>query len=56
MLDEVQAVQRLIDKLPKDSQQRVEVVAQVLRDLLDADNPKRENELAFTLVVAERFG
>lgn len=44
---------KLISKLPPDSQKRVFVTAQILRDLLANDDDKRESELAFTLVMAE---
>lgn len=42
---------RLIGNLPPDSQARVWVIAQVLRDLIEASG--MEAELAFTLVLAE---
>jgi hypothetical protein len=45
-------VMRLISKLPPDSQKRVFVTAQILRDMLDRDDENRESELAFTLVMA----
>ena len=44
-------VMRLIAKLPADSQKRVWVIAQVLRELIDKSG--EEAELAFTLVIAE---
>ncbi len=46
-------VMRLISRLPADSRRRVMVTAQILRDLLAADDEHRESELAFTLVMAE---
>lgn len=42
----------MIAALPPDCQRRVEVVANILRDLLAAD-VSGEVELAFTLVLAE---
>jgi hypothetical protein len=42
---------RLIGKLPPDSQERVWVIAQILRELIEKSG--EEAELAFTLVMAE---
>jgi hypothetical protein len=44
-------VLRLIAKLPADSQRRVWVMAQILRELIEKSG--EEAELAFTLVLAE---
>jgi hypothetical protein len=46
-------VMRMISELPPESQRRVFVTAQILRDLLERDDDNRESELAFTLVMCE---
>lgn len=51
-MNEVTATEALIAALPPESQKRVEVIATILRDLLNADEGG-EVELAFTLVMAE---
>lgn len=51
---DVAKVQAMIDKLPAESRTRVEVVADILRDLINADDGGHEVELAFTPVLAER--
>ncbi len=51
---DVKAVEALIYKLSTDSQARVHVIANILRDLINAPEGGYEAELAFTLVLAER--
>jgi len=46
-------VMRLIGDLPAESQKRVWVIAQILRDLIADPENGYEAELAFTLVMAE---
>ncbi len=47
-------VQAMISKLEPLAQARVTVIADILRDLINAEDGGREAELAFTLVLAER--
>ncbi len=54
MNPEIVLVHAMISKLPPDAQARVEVVANILRDLINAQDGGGEVELAFTLVLAER--
>jgi hypothetical protein len=51
---EFRAVQAIIGRLPPDSRARVHVIANILRDLINAPEGGHEAELAFTLVLAER--
>lgn len=46
-------LKNMIDSLEPEAQKRVNSVAHILRDLMRADNPTGEVELAFTLVLAE---
>lgn len=50
--DDIEAVRALISELPIAGQRRVEIVAEILRDLLRKD-VSGESMLAFTLVLAE---
>jgi hypothetical protein len=50
--EDMAAVQALISEMPAESQRRVAVVAEILRDLLKKD-VSGESMLAFTLVLAE---
>lgn len=52
MTKELEQVHQMIAALPHDSRTRVHVTAQILRDLLAADETD-ESMLAFTLVMAE---
>lgn len=49
---DVRRVHEMIRALPGPAQRRAKVVAQILRDLLVADQ-SGETELAFTLIMAE---
>jgi hypothetical protein len=53
VMNDIDLVNGMIYKRPPESQKRIFLVAQILRDLLSADNEKRENELALTLVLCE---
>lgn len=50
---ELELVQAIVASLSREERVRVGVVAQVLRDLLIADESHGEVMLAFTLVMAE---
>jgi len=52
---EVAEIRAMIRLLPKDAQRRIEVTAQILRDLL-AKDASGESMLAFTLILAEVSG
>jgi len=52
--DDLHTVRTMIGKLPPASRQRVLVIADILRDLINAKEGGHEAELAFTLVLAER--
>lgn len=52
MSDELDQVRQMIDERSHDSRTRIHVVAEMLRDLLAADD-KGEVMLAFTMVMAE---
>jgi hypothetical protein len=47
-------VQAMIGKLEPRAQVRVNIIADILRDLINAEDGGHEAELAFTLVLAER--